>query len=201
MVYVRVRGKVAVSVPVADEVALAERVMEVELAIEAMVAPEGMPVPPMACPAARPTVLDTAVTVALPLVVVPVKAMGVVPATLMMTFSDPVGIGVYRVDWLLPLHPIIPALTAEIAISIHNTWLSLRRRRTQKARMPNGRKASTVLVAAVRTSEVLKPSGRFAGVETASTTVVVVTVPDCAGRQLPLVVVRHVDIGVITQLT
>lgn len=78
----------------------------------------------------------------------------------------------------MPPQPITPALTAQMAISIHNTWLSLRRRRTQKARTPNGRKASAVLVAAVRTSEVLKPRGSDIGVETARTTVEVFTVPD-----------------------
>ena len=39
----------------------------------------------------------------------------------------------------------------------------------QKASTPNGRNASTVLVAEVRNSDVLKPSGKVAGVSTATT--------------------------------
>jgi hypothetical protein len=94
-----------------------------------------------------------------------------------------------------------------MAISIHNTWLSLRRRRTQKARTPNGRKASAVLVATVRTCEVLKPIGSDTGVETARTTVEVVTplaplVPAlaCAGRHWLVPVVRQEVVGVMKQL-
>src|SRR6185437_93717 len=51
-------------------------------------------------------------------------------------------------------------------ISASSTWLSRLRRRKQNASMPSGRNASIVLPAAVRSSEVFVPSGRFAGVET-----------------------------------
>jgi hypothetical protein len=73
----------------------------------------------------------------------------------------------------LPPHPLIPTLTAAIAISIHNALLSLRRRRTQKASTPNGRNANTVRVAEVRNLDVLKPSGSVAGVETSKITATV----------------------------
>src|SRR6266702_6019834 len=92
----------------------------------------------------------------------------------------------------------MPALTAAMAISIHNAWLNLRRRRTQKARTPNGRNASTVFVVDIRTCPVLKPSGRVAGVWTARTLAVLVNVLVQAGDE---VVAKHTVCGVIKQVT
>ena len=60
--------------PAAVAVALAESV-KLPKPFAASVAPLGIPGPAMVCPAARPNELDTPVTVALPLVVDPMKYM------------------------------------------------------------------------------------------------------------------------------
>ena len=70
-------GLPATRVPVPEAVALAESVT-VPVATAVMVAPDGMPVPETVMPVARPTIDETAVTAALPEVVVPVKLMVVI---------------------------------------------------------------------------------------------------------------------------
>jgi hypothetical protein len=85
-----------------------------------------------------------------------------------ITVTDcwPAGIGVKYAVLLLAEQPLIPALMPQSTIRASSAWLSRLRRRKQNASMPSGRNASTVLPAAVRSSEVFVPSGRFAGVET-----------------------------------
>lgn len=92
MVYDLDSGKATVSVWAPPAVALAESVTVVPETD--MVVPAGMPVPAIVSPLMRPRVLETAVTEVWPLVRVPVKATGVVPLMLTMTFCVPVGIGV-----------------------------------------------------------------------------------------------------------
>lgn len=92
----------------------------------------------------------------------------------------------------------MPALTAAIAISIHNALLSLRRRRKQKARMPNGRNASTVLPVDIRICAVLKPSGSVAGVQTER---ILAVLDPAAAHVVVAAGAKHTTGGVIEQLT